>query len=112
MKKKLINALLLFTTVCMFITISACEEPNNPITGAWECHDESVPHDWMCKLLFTPDGRFVDRDGDEGDWELTNGLLTLRWDEYPPYEVLVTITLNTLTIEQGVGLNVHLSRVD
>jgi len=112
MKKRVISIFLMIIVMFAFAVMPACEERSYSIIGAWECHDESAPHDWMCSLIFSSDGRFVDRDGDFGDWQLVNRLLLFKWDEYPQFEVLVTVTPNTLTIQQGDDLNVRLTRVD
>jgi len=49
--------------------------------GRWICTDTDNPHLFLCELVFSDDGRFVDYDGDRGDWWVSDNLLTLHFDE-------------------------------
>ena len=70
----------------------------------------TIDHEWMCQFTFTDDGRFSDRDGDDGDWRITENTLTLAYDDYAPitlaFRLLGTARLN-LT---GDGIEVMLHR--
>ncbi|MCL2827440.1 MAG: hypothetical protein FWD99_01735 [Oscillospiraceae bacterium] len=60
----------------------ASVETNNSIIGTWECYDATVPHEWFCLLIFSEDGRFVDLDGDEGSFIITEDTLDLFFDYF------------------------------
>jgi len=51
------------------------------LVGRWECLDTSAPHEWVCLLIFDENGRFIDRDGDEGTFIVSGDTLTLQFDE-------------------------------
>jgi len=66
--------------------------PAELIIGTWECHDTSQPHQWMCSLVFTADGRFTDGDGDDGDFVIDGDTLTFEFDLFHPIIVNFTVT--------------------
>jgi len=71
--------------------LAACTpDPETAIIGSWECRDDSLPHEYLCGLTFSSNGRFTDRDGDEGDWRISGNTITLDYDYYQPH----TLTLN------------------
>ncbi|MCL2857719.1 MAG: hypothetical protein FWE19_08410 [Oscillospiraceae bacterium] len=83
------------------------------IVGRWECHDTTVPHAWMCLLIFDKNGRFVDRDGDWGDFTIIGDTLTLRFDGFLPvtFNVRISRNGNQMMLEEG-HTRVILHRVD
>ena len=112
--KKLIALLI---ALLMVFTLAACgggsgggTEPDvHPIVGTWECHDTTVPHSWMCLLVFDEDGRFVDKDGDGGTYTIDGNTLTLEFDFFYPISITFNIRGDQLTIE-GDGIRVTLTR--
>ena len=98
------------------VTLGACgllgggNSPEVAIVGDWQCNDNSQPHIWMCTLSFTADGRFVDRDGDWGDFRISGNLLTLDFDDFETATVNFRLRGNRLTLT-GDGLRIVLQRV-
>ena len=70
----------------------AARAPELALVGRWECRDTTIPHEWMCVLIFYENGRFADRDGDEGFFIIDGDSLTLRFDEFEP----ITFTFRIL----------------
>ena len=89
MKKLLFIVLISLLGVTM---LAACSpDPETALVGTWECRDDSeYEHDFFCLFTFFSDGRFTDRDGDEGDWRISGNTITLDYDYYQPH----TLTLN------------------
>ena len=80
MKRKII-ALLLIIVLSMAL-LSACADYERAIVDSWECRDTTQDHFWLCEITFTDDGRFVDRDGDTGNWSIDGNTLTLDYDDF------------------------------
>ena len=68
------------------------------IVGTWECLDDSVPHEWLCLLTFSANGRFVDGDGDEGRFQTRERTLTLNFDDFSPISFSYNIIEDQLTL--------------
>jgi hypothetical protein len=70
-------------------------EPAEPseyvLIGTWVCLDDTIPHEWMCRLTFDENGRFVDNDGDWGSFFIDGNFLTLAFDEF----YTITFTFHT-----------------
>ncbi|MCL2841856.1 MAG: hypothetical protein FWE28_00080 [Oscillospiraceae bacterium] len=109
MKKRIL--LLALALLCV-VALGACggSDPETDIIGTWQCLDNTQPHQWMCTLIFEEGGRFVDRDGDEGDFIIDGDTLTLDFDGFGPFEVTFRLRGNRLTIEAGDDLGVMLTR--
>ncbi|MCL2754288.1 MAG: trypsin-like peptidase domain-containing protein [Oscillospiraceae bacterium] len=50
---------------------------NADIIGQWQCFDPPETHGWFCGLTFNANGRFTDRDGDNGTYTIFGNSLTL-----------------------------------
>jgi hypothetical protein len=94
----------------MVVFTASCGDSNS-LVGSWECRDDSSPHEWLCELTFTEDGRFVDWDGDAGSWSTNDGYLMFDWDEFSVLELSYSLTANVLTLENE-DMQVRLVRVD
>ena len=108
MKKGLLFVLFAILIVAL---LGACggQDPEEAIVGTWQCQDNSQPHQWMCTLTFDARGRFVDADGDAGDFIIDGDSLTLHFDEFMPVELSFQIRSNRLTLT-GEGMRVILER--
>ena len=108
MKKGLLFVLFAILIVAL---LGACggQDPEEAIVGTWQCQDNSQPHRWVCTFTFSADGRFVDRDGDAGDFVIDGDSLTLDFDEFPPIELTFRIRSNRLTLTAD-GLRVILTK--
>ena len=87
----------------------ANEQTENTIYGTWICTDDTVAHQWMCEITFTADGRFVDKDGDQGDFHIDGNTLTLDFDAFRPITLTFQVRGNQLSIT-GSGIRVTLER--
>ncbi|MCL2842882.1 MAG: DUF5640 domain-containing protein [Oscillospiraceae bacterium] len=93
------------------------EEPAEPdlvpdvttLLGKWECQDDTVPHAWMCLLLFEEGGRFTDSEGDTGTFVIDGSYLTFLFDGFQPIVVEFILFEDILTL-QGDNINVVLVR--
>ncbi|MCL2828942.1 MAG: hypothetical protein FWD99_09455 [Oscillospiraceae bacterium] len=102
--------LFLFLAIVLLVGLAACgNNLDAAIVGSWECLDTSIPHQWMCLLIFDENGRFVDADGDEGSFQTRGDALTLNFDAFRPITVSYSIRGNQLTLT-GDGINVVLTR--
>ena len=113
----------LLIALMMVFTLAACGGGNggggdttdpptpdvHPIVGTWECLDDTQPHLWLCFLVFDEDGRFVDKDGDAGDYIIDGNSLTLEFDAFLPFDFNFSISGDQLTIT-GDGIRVVLTR--
>jgi len=97
MKKRILFILL---ALLLMLPLAACgsTDPEEAILGRWECENETVPHTWACTFIFEANGRFVDRDGDVGDWSIDGNDLTLAFDMFPPLTVSFSISRDRLTL--------------
>jgi hypothetical protein len=82
------------------------------LVGSWECRDDSQPHEWMCNFTFNSQGRFIDRDGDLGYWEIVGGDLVLDFDQWETLRFNVSISMNLLTLSDDHGNFMILHRAD
>jgi len=87
---KKILAVVLLVAICA-VLFSACgsPDPETAIVGSWRCHNSTIPHEWMCELVFNEDGTFVDRDGDTGTFTVRGNQVTLDFD-YFGWEITLT----------------------
>jgi len=106
MKKKVLLALLIILCI---VPLGACANPETAIVGTWECLDENILHEWMCLIVFDEHGRFVDRDGDGGSFQITRSSLTLDFDDFEAVTFSYRIRRNELTLT-GDETNVILTR--
>jgi len=108
MKKKLLIAVIAILCVAL---LGACgsNPPEEAIIGTWECQDDTIPHSWMCLFTFDENGRFVDKDGDAGDFRIDGDSLTLAFDNFDAITVTFEIRSNRLTLT-GDGIHVRLTR--
>ena len=97
MKKGLLFVLFAILIVAL---LGACggQDAEEAVVGTWQCQDNSQPHAWVCTLVFDADGRFVDADGDAGDFVIDGDTLTLNFDEFMPEEFTFRIRSNRLTL--------------
>ena len=110
MKRRLLA--LVIIAVFDVVMLAACTvDPETAIVGAWECRDDSeYEHDFFCFLSFSEDGRFVDRDGDGGDWRMFSNTLTLDFDEYAARTFTYEFRGNNLVVITGDEITVPLHR--
>jgi len=108
MKKRMLLVVLAILLVVPFAACSS-DPPEVAIVGVWECQDTTQPHQWMCSLAFDANGRFLDRDGDAGDFIIDGDSLTLEFDNFGPIAVTFTLRSNRLTLT-GPNLHVVLTR--
>ncbi|MCL2843734.1 MAG: META domain-containing protein [Oscillospiraceae bacterium] len=106
MKKK---ALLVLCALLIMVSLGACADPETAIIGTWECLNDSIPHEWMCGLVFDEDGRFVDSDGDRGSFQIARNSLTLEFDDFEAVTFSYRIRGDQLTLT-GDETNVVLTR--
>ena len=112
MKRKLLIALLAILLCATLLTACGNGEPEAAeptIVGAWECLDETIPHFFLCVLVFDANGRFTDKDGDVGTYIIDGDSLTLEYDGFEPFTFTFSLTANQLTLT-GDGVNVVLDR--
>lgn len=87
--------------------LGACggSDPETDILGTWQCLDDSQPHQFLCTLILSEGNRFVDRDGDEGDFIIDGNTLTLVFDNamFGPFEFTFRLGANRLTLEADGG---------
>ena len=79
------------------------------IIGSWQCLDDTVPHIWLCFLVFDANGRFVDKDGDAGSFHISGNTLTLDFDTFLPMTYTIRIQGDQLILT-GEGANITLTR--
>ena len=109
--KKKIVLFVALALLCVAL-LGACGgggDPEADIIGRWECHDDSQPHDWFCVLIFDANGRFTDRDGDEGLFSIDGSSLTLEFDDFEPFTFSFRLRGDRLTLT-GDGGRVVLDR--
>ena len=108
MKKGLLFVLF---SILLVALLGACggQSSEEAIVGTWQCQDTSQPHRWMCTFVFDADGRFVDADGDAGDFVIDGDSLTLNFDDFPSMELTFRIRSNRLTLT-GEGIHVILTK--
>ena len=97
MRKKILCVVLAVMCVAL-LGACASDPPEVAIVGDWQCRDTTQPHIWMCTLSFTADGRFVDGDGDWGDFRISGDVLTLAFDDFAPVTVNFQLRGNRLTL--------------
>ena len=85
-------------------------DANGDIIGDWQCRDATQTHIWMCTLSFSADGRFIDRDGDQGYFRINGNSLTLDFDDYASVTVNFQLRGDRLTLT-GPNLRIVLERV-
>jgi len=51
------------------------------IIGTWRCQD-GFSHSWFCGFTFEGNYRFVDLDGNPGNWQISGHTLNLSYDEW------------------------------
>jgi hypothetical protein len=80
--------------------------------GTWACNDRTCrPHMWICDLVFTADGRFLDGDGDWGNFYLEDGTITFEFDfiGFGSFTLDYTITADRLVMTT-FGVRIELDR--
>ena len=109
MKRMFIVTLLAAVFVVLF---TGCQkaDPNEAIIGHWECQDGTQEHIFLCTLIFDGDGRFTDRDGDEGTYIISGDMLHLDFDDYERNSMNFSISGRRLTIKQGNDVNIRLTK--
>ena len=106
--KKLLLILMLMTLVAA--SVAACSpDPEVAIIGEWRCNDDTVPHIFLCEITFFADGRFVDGDGDVGDFVISGNMLHLDYDLFGRTSLNFSIGRN-LTLTSGDDLRIVLRR--
>jgi len=109
MTRKFLSIILI--AVLSALMLAACSpNPQTAIIGGWECRDNSQPHDYICELVFTNNGRFTDRDGDAGDWRIFDNMLTLDFDDYAPHTYSISFSGNNRFTLRGDDIRVTLDR--
>jgi len=79
------------------------------LVGTWQCLDTTLPHEWICWLIFNADGTFVDNDGDMGIFIVEGNSLTFAFDDFHPITLYFDVDGDQLRIFAD-GLNVILNR--
>ena len=114
MKRLLRVVLFVITAAVLAMGVTSCGDDKlteEALIGTWNCTDNSQSHnhEWSCRLLFLDGGRFIDNDGDQGDFRITNGMIEFRFDvailEGDVDTVIYSAKLNgdILTISYGNG---------
>ena len=105
------KVLIVVATVLCVALLAACGGGNaaaDSIVGTWECRESGCAHDWFCNLVFDENGRFVDGDGDWGDYIIDGDSLTLEFDHFFPFTFNFSISGNRLTFtDDGARLTLH-----
>jgi hypothetical protein len=61
--------------------VQAASSDISAFVGTWACNDRNCrPHMWICDMLFTADGRFLDGDGDWGNFYVVGNEITFEFD--------------------------------
>jgi hypothetical protein len=65
--------LVIVVAVIAFIAAVVVIVNNNPpvterIAGEWRCTDSCTSCTWSCRLILYENGRFIDNEGNDGDW--------------------------------------------
>ena len=101
MKKRISIVLLAIACVALLGACGDQATPEELIIGTWECHDTNTEKDWYCLLIFSADGRFVDRDGDAGTFIIAEDSLTFAFDNFQPITLFFSVSQNELTLSLG-----------
>ena len=108
MKRKIVAAAL--AVLCVALLAACAGQPREAaIIGTWRCLDDSAPHRWVCFLVFDENGRFTDKDGDEGYFSIDGNTLTLDFDDFPTFTFTFRVSSSQLLITAD-GVRIMLTR--
>jgi hypothetical protein len=85
------------------------EAEESSIIGTWECHGTGS-HFWICNLVISEDGRFIDADGDVGSWSILGDVITFDFDYFETLSFEFIHDRNVLTFPDFFGAPEVLNR--
>ena len=102
-KKLLLAAVLAVLALGLFVGCGSTD-PEEALVGTWEYTGGSQDPYWHHYLVFTEGGRFMDNDGDWGDFIIDGNRITFAFDHFFHQTFEFRISGRNLTLSE-VGSN-------